>query len=195
MKGKEAPRNFNVKIKIDNIGDVDSDIDDMIKGPFKFSLNIDSKADLDIIEVNESQDGYKVKNVEVSPYSIHINIELPKNFVSDRENILKQVNLYDDKGEIIVSQGYDEEGIKINKTRVEKNTVYDTIFFNYREMRYDTKPDYIVVKFEDFYQSQETLNMHTSEDGSITEYALPDSQEIKETKDIEFQIDFKKISN
>lgn len=195
FKGKEAPGNFNVKIKIDNIGNVESDIDDMIKGPFKFSLNIESKANLDVIEINEAQDGYKVKNVEVSPYSINVNIELPKDFVSDREDILKQVNLYDDKGELIASQGYNKYSIKTNKTRVEKNTVYDTIFFNYREMGYDTIPDYIVVKFEDYYQSQEPLDIYTSEDGSTTEYTLPDSQEIKETKDIEFKINFPKDSN
>lgn len=195
FKGKEAPRNFNVKIKINNIGDTNSDIGDTIKGPFKFSLNIDSKADLDLIEVNESRDGYKVKNVEVSPYSINVNIEFPKDFVSDREDILKQVNLYDNKGERIASQGYDENGIKVNKTRVENNTVYDTISFNYKEADYDLKPDYIIVKFEDFYQSQKPSDIYTSEDGSTTEYTLPDLQEIKETKDIELKIDLTKTSN
>lgn len=195
FKGKEAPRNFNVKINIDNIGNVDSDIGDMIKGPFKFSLNIDSKADLDLIEVNESKDGYKVKNIEVSPYSINVNIEFPKDFVSDRADVVKQVNIDDNKGERIASQSYDENGIKVNKTRVENNTVYDTISFNYRGVGYDSKPDYITVKFEDFYQSHEPLDIYTSEDGSTTEYTLPKSQEIKETKDIEFKIDLTKASN
>lgn len=195
FKGKEAPRNFNVKIKIDNIGDVDSDIGDMIKGPFKFALNIDSKADLDLIEVNESKNGYKVKNIEVSPYSINVNIEFPKDFVSDKEDIVKEVNIYDNKGERIASQGYDENGIKVNKTRVENNTVYDTISINYRGTGYDSKPDYIIVKFEDFYQSHKPLDIYISEDGSTTEYTLPDSQDIKETKDVEFKIDLTKALN
>lgn len=195
FKGKEAPRNFNVKIKIDNIGNVDSDIGDMIKGPFKFALNIDSKADLDLIKVNESKNGYKVKNIEVSPYSINVNIEFPKDFVSDKEDIVKEVNIYDNKGERIASQGYSENGIKVNKTRVENNTVYDTISINYRGTVYDSKPDYIIVKFEDFYQSHKPLDIYTSEDGSTTEYTLPDSQDIKETKDVEFKIDLTKALN
>lgn len=195
FKGKEAPRNFNVKIKIDNIGNVDSDIGDMIKGPFKFALNIDSKADLDLINVNESKNGYKVKNIEVSPYSINVNIEFPKDFVSDKEDIVKEVNIYDNKGERIASQGYSENGIKVNKTRVENNTVYDTISINYRGTVYDSKPDYIIVKFEDFYQSHKPLDIYTSEDGSTTEYTLPDSQDIKETKDVEFKIDLTKALN
>ncbi|MGL5694376.1 MAG: DUF4179 domain-containing protein [Peptostreptococcaceae bacterium] len=195
FKGKESPRNFNVKIKIDNIGDVESNIEQMIKGPFKFYLNIDSKASLDVIEVDEVQSGYKVNNIEMSPYSINVNFAFPKDFVSDRDDILKQVNLYDDKGEIVASQEYDENSITINKTRVEKNTIYDTIFFNYKEMGYDTIPKYIIVKFEDYYQSQEPLDIYTSEDGSTTEYILSDPQKITESKDIKFKIDLKKDSN
>lgn len=53
FKGKEAPSNFNVKIKINEIGGVNSNIED----------------------------------------------------------ILKEVNLYDDKGEKIASHRYDEDGI------------------------------------------------------------------------------------
>ncbi|MEG1409943.1 MAG: hypothetical protein RSD36_08870 [Terrisporobacter sp.] len=55
FKGKEAPSNFNMKIKINEIGGVNSNIED----------------------------------------------------------ILKEVNLYDDKGEKIASHRYDEDGISI----------------------------------------------------------------------------------
>lgn len=193
FKGKEVPRNFNAKIKIESIGDVNSHLGVMIKGPFKFYLDIESKTDLDLIEINESKDGYKVKNIEVSPYRINVNIEFPEAFVSDRPDIVRQVSINDNKGETIASRSYDENGIKVNKTRIENNTVYDTISFNYRDAGYDCKPDYIIVKFKDFYQSQEPIDIYTSEDGSTTEFTLPDPQEIKETKDVEFKIDLKKL--
>ena len=195
FKGKEAPSNFNVKIKINHIGGVFANIEEMIKGPFKFSLNIDSKVYKEVIAVNKSQDGYKVRTIEVSPYGINVNVEFPKDYVSDRDDILKEVNLYDDKGKQVASHGYSYDGIKSNETRVENNTVYDTILFNYKENNCNSKPDYIIVKFEDFYQSQKPSDIYTSEDGSTTEYTLPDSQEIKETKDIEFKIDLTKTSN
>lgn len=173
FKGKEAPSNFNVKIKINHIGGVFANIEEMIKGPFKFSLNIDSKVDKEVIAVNKSQDGYKVRTIEVSPYGINVNVEFPKDYVSDREDILKEVNLYDDQGKQVASHGYNYDIIKSNETRVENNTVYDTILFNYKENNCNSKPDYLILKFEDFYQSQE----------------------IKETKDIEFKIDLTKPSN
>ena len=195
FKGKEAPSNFNVKIKINHIGGVFANIEDMIKGPFKFSLNIDSKVYKEVIAVNKSQDGYKVRTIEVSPYGINVNVEFPKDYVSDRDDILKEVNLYDDKGKQVASHGYSYDGIKSNETRVENNIVYDTILFNYKENNCNSKPDYLILKFEDFYQSQEPLDIYTSEDGSTTEYTLEDPQEIKETKDIEFKIDLTKPSN
>ena len=167
FKGKEAPSSYNVKIKINEIGGVNSNIEDMIKGPFKFSLNIDSMVDSDVIKVNKSQDGYKVRTIEVSPYGISVNIEFPKDFVSNRDYMLKEANLYDDKGEQVASHGYSYDGIKFNKTRVENNTVYDTLLFNYKEQGYDFKPNYIIVKFED----------------------------PQETKDIEFKIDLTKTLN
>ena len=180
FKGKEAPSNYNVKIKINHIGGVFANIDDMIKGPFKFSLNVENNVDTDVINVNKSQDKYKVRTIESSPYGLSVNIEFPKDFISDRDDILKQVSLYTDKGEQVTSHGYTYDGIKFNKTRVENNTVYDTLLFNYKELGYDSKPSYIIVKFEDFYQSQEPLA-----DG----VTLEDPQVIKETKDIEFKID------
>ncbi len=155
FKGKEAPSNFNVKIKINHIGGVFANIEEMIKGPFKFSLNIDSKVDKEVIAVNKSQDGYKVRTIEVSPYGINVNVEFPKDYVSDRDDILKEVNLYDDKGKQVASHGYSYDIIKSNETRVENNTVYDTILFNYKENNCNSKPDYLILKFEDFYQSQE----------------------------------------
>lgn len=195
FKGKEAPSNFNVKIKINHIGGVFANIEEMIKGPFKFSLNIDSKVDKEVIAVNKSQDGYKVRTIEVSPYGINVNVEFPKNYVSDRDDILKEVNLYDDKGKQVASHGYSYDIIKSNETRVENNTVYDTILFNYKENNCNSKPDYLILKFEDFYQPQKPSDIYTSKDGSTSEYKLPDSQEIKETKDIEFKIDLTKTSN
>ncbi|MFR3522796.1 MAG: hypothetical protein ACLTVE_09370 [Clostridia bacterium] len=180
FKGKEAPDNYNVKIKINKIGGVFADIKDMIKGPFKFSINIDRTVDAEVINVNKSQDGYKVRTIESSPYGLSVNIEFPKKFISNKEEILKQANLYTDKGEQVASHGYTYDGIKFNKTRVENNTVYDTLLFNYKEMGYDSKPDYIIVKFEDFYQSGEERP-----DGN----GIEEPQEIKETKDVEFKID------
>ena len=85
------------KFKINHIGGVFANIEEMIKGPFKFSLNIDSKVDKEVIAVNKSQDGYKVRTIEVSPYGINVNVGFRKDYVSDREDILKEVNLYDDK--------------------------------------------------------------------------------------------------
>lgn len=190
FKGKEAPSNFNVKIKINHIGGVFANIEEMIKGPFKFSLNIDSKVDKEVIAVNKSQDGYKVRTIEVSPYGINVNVEFPKNYVSDREDILKEVNLYDDKGKQVASHGYSYDIIKSNETRVENNTVYDTILFNYKENNCNSKPDYLILKFEDFYQSQEPISTNSG-----AGHTLKDPQEIKETKDIEFKIDLTKPSN
>ena len=180
FKGKESPDNYNVKIKINHIGGVFADIGDMIKGPFKFSLNIDRTVDAEVINVNKSEDRYKVRTIESSPYGLSVNIEFPKEFISKKEEILKQANLYTDKGEQVASHGYTYDGIKFNKTRVENDTVYDTLLFNYKEQLYDSKPDYIIVKFEDFYQSGED-----SPDGN----GIEEPQEIKETKDIEFKID------
>lgn len=190
FKGKEAPSNFNVKIKINHIGGVFANIEEMIKGPFKFSLNIDSKVDKEVIAVNKSQDGYKVRTIEVSPYGINVNVEFPKNYVSDRDDILKEVNLYDDKGKQVASHGYSYDGIKSNETRVENKTVYDTILFNYKENNCNSKPDYLILKFEDFYQSQEPISTNSG-----AGHTLKDPQEIKETKDIEFKIDLTKPSN
>lgn len=190
FKGKEAPSNFNVKIKINHIGGVFANIEEMIKGPFKFSLNIDSKVDKEVIAVNKSQDGYKVRTIEVSPYGINVNVEFPKDYVSDREDILKEVNLYDDKGKQVASHGYSYDIIKSNETRVENNTVYDTILFNYKENNCNSKPDYLILKFEDFYQSQEPISTNSG-----AGHTLKDPQEIKETKDIEFKIDLTKPSN
>lgn len=190
FKGKEAPSNFNVKIKINHIGGVFANIEEMIKGPFKFSLNIDSKVDKEVIAVNKSQDGYKVRTIEVSPYGINVNVEFPKNYVSDRDDILKEVNLYDDKGKQVASHGYSHDIIKSNETRVENNTVYDTILFNYKENNCNSKPDYLILKFEDFYQSQEPISTKSG-----AGHTLKDPQEIKETKDIEFKIDLTKPSN
>lgn len=185
FKGKEAPSNYNVKIKINEIGGVFANTEDMIKGPFKFSLNIENNVDTQVINVNKSQDGCKIRTIESSPYGLSVNIEFPRDLVSNRDDILKQVSLYTDNGEQVTSQGYDDHGIKFNKTRVENNTVYDTLLFNYKEMGYDSKPSYIIVKFEDFYQSQNLS------DGVI----LENPQEIKETKDIEFKIDLTKNLN
>lgn len=190
FKGKEAPSNFNVKIKINHIGGVFANIKEMIKGPFKFSLNIDSKVDKEVIAVNKSQDGYKVRTIEVSPYGINVNVEFPKNYVSDRDDILKEVNLYDDTGKQVASHGYSYDIIKSNETRVENNTVYDTILFNYKENNCNSKPDYLILKFEDFYQSQEPISTNSG-----AGHTLKDPQEIKETKDIEFKIDLTKPSN
>lgn len=190
FKGKEAPSNFNVKIKINHIGGVFANIEEMIKGPFKFSLNIDSKVDKEVIAVNKLQDGYKVRTIEVSPYGINVNVEFPKDYVSDREDILKEVNLYDDKGKQVASHGYSYDIIKSNETRVENNTVYDTILFNYKENNCNSKPDYLILKFEDFYQSQEPISTNSG-----AGHTLKDPQEIKETKDIEFKIDLTKPSN
>lgn len=190
FKWKEAPSNFNVKIKINHIGGVFANIEEMIKGPFKFSLNIDSKVDKEVIAVNKSQDGYKVRTIEVSPYGINVNVEFPKDYVSDREDILKEVNLYDDKGKQVASHGYSYDIIKSNETRVENNTVYDTILFNYKENNCNSKPDYLILKFEDFYQSQEPISTNSG-----AGHTLKDPQEIKETKDIEFKIDLTKPSN
>ena len=60
--------------------------------------------------------------------------------------------------------------------------VYDTLLFNYKECDYDLKPDYIIVKFEDFYQSGEERP-----DGN----GIEEPQEIKETKDIKYKNDLK----
>lgn len=186
FKGKEAPSNFNMKIKINEIGGVFANIDDMIKGPFKFSLDIDNNVDSQVIQINKSQDGYKVRTIEVSPYGISVNVEFPKDYISNKEEILKEVNLYDDKKERVASYIYNYDGIKFNKTRVENNTVYDTILFNYKENNRNSKPNYIILKFEDFYNSGQP-----SPDGN----GIEEPQEIKETKDIEFKIDLTKTLN
>lgn len=69
----------------------------MIKGNWKFNLNIDTKSNIKIIDINQTKDAFKINNISISPYSIVVDYEFKESFITTREeeknNILKRVKM------------------------------------------------------------------------------------------------------
>lgn len=42
----------------------------MIKGDWKFNLNIGTKSNIETIDINQSKYRFKLNNISISPYSI-----------------------------------------------------------------------------------------------------------------------------
>lgn len=57
---------------------------DMIKGDWKFNLNIGTKSNIETIAINQSKYRFKLNNISISPYSIVSDIEFPESFIDTK---------------------------------------------------------------------------------------------------------------
>lgn len=116
FKGMNIPEYINFEIDINSLGSVMTEYDDMIKGNWKFNLNIDTISNLKTIDINESKDGFKINNIIVSPYSIVADIEVPESFIptneEERKNVEKRIRI--DINEIKDAYWFDitKDGVK-----------------------------------------------------------------------------------
>lgn len=114
-KNHEVPESINFEIDINYLGSVMTEYKDMLKGHWRFNLNIDTKSNVKTVDINQSKDGFKLNNVSISPYSIVADIEFPESFIATKEevknNIEKRIRIDVNGVKDTYCQSIDEEGV------------------------------------------------------------------------------------
>ena len=162
--GEEAPKEFDIDLNIKRIYKYDNlhrKLVDEKKGPFNFNFKVNTTIDVNTISVNKSKDKLKVNKVEVSPYSINVNIAFPKSYIQEPDKLLEYSVVVDasyKEGKNIARKSYSLDDLDISGAKLVGNTVYDSILINYKELGFNKKPEYIVVKFLDKNTPQQKQN-------------------------------------
>ncbi|MDK2584704.1 DUF4179 domain-containing protein [Romboutsia sedimentorum] len=154
FKGKKAPKTIKVDISIKSIYINEPDTEKVvenIEGPFNFKLKILPNTDVVVIDVNETKNGFTVDSLEITPYSVSVNVEFPKKFISKDEDFFGQsVYITGSYASSLPGESYTESTLKINGAKIKRGIVYDSIVAdNIDKIGYYDINEYLVIKFVD----------------------------------------------
>lgn len=164
FKGEKAPKIIKLDFLVDNIYTYEPDsevVDEKIEGPFKFKFKISPNVDVKVIDVNETKDGFKVDSLEISPHTVTINVQFPKEFILNSKDPYIDLEYMYASG--FCGKSY-ESNINSNEYKIKNGIVYDSIVIdnNYGIGNYDIT-EYIIIKF---------LDLKNKSDDNITEFKV-----------------------
>lgn len=167
FKGKKAPKVINLNLLINNIytNKPDSEtVSENIEGPFNFKLKVSPNTWSKVINVNETKNGFTVDSLEVSPYSVTVNVRFPKEFILDNDKF-KDPYI---KLEYMYASGFGgksyEDDINTKEYKIKNGMVYDSIVTdNHYGIGYYNTTQYIIVKF---------LDLKDKSEDNITEFKV-----------------------
>ncbi|WP_042274591.1 DUF4179 domain-containing protein [[Clostridium] dakarense] len=159
FKGEKAPKVINLNILINNIytNEPDSEtVAENIEGPFNFKLKVSPNTWSKVINVNETKNGFTVDSLEVSPYSVTVNVRFPREFIFNKDKF-KDPSI---RLEYMYASGFGgksyEDDINSKEYKIKNGMVYDSIVTDnhYGIGKYDIT-EYIIVKFLDLKDKSE----------------------------------------
>lgn len=159
FKGEKAPKVIKLDFLINNIytNEPDSEtVAENIEGPFNFKLKVSPNTDTKVIDINETKNGFTVDSLEVSPYSVTVNVRFPKEFILNNG---KFKDPYVDL-EYMYASGFGgksyEDDINPKEYKIKNGMVYDSIVTdNHYGIGYYDITEYIIVKFLDLKDKSE----------------------------------------
>ena len=180
LSDKAIPDEFTVNMKINELYCANKE-NSNIEGPWEFDFKVKKSVDSKRINLEQSQGEYKINYIDVTPFTMKLNLEFPESFVSVGNNELKRIEIEDDKGQQIFRTNYKKGEVERNiasveSTKLEKGIITTDITLNLEKYIGYKKPKYVLVKFVDY--------KNIIEDGKVTGH-----EKNKGTKDIEFKVD------
>lgn len=156
---KKIPKSAKINLNINSIyiNQPDSEeVAESIEGPFTFNLKLSPATDVIKIDVNEKKNGFTVKSLEITPYTVNVNVKFPKKLISkDKDSSVELKSTYAGMYETAFDTKYYNSNNEDNPDEIEPTIkggiVYDSILSeNIHKIGYYKKNDYIVVRFLNF---------------------------------------------
>lgn len=165
FNGEKAPKTIKLDFLIENIHTYTDNekIDDTIKGPFKFKLEVSPNGKTRVIDVKESKDGFTIDSIEIGPYSTSINVKFPEKFISDENKNPSVVTVSSAYVEDFLSKSF-EKNKEFNNYKVKNKMVYDNVTSkNVYKIGYHDTNEFLTIKFKNF---------KNQKDNEVTEFKV-----------------------
>lgn len=165
FKGKKPPKVIKLDFMLNKIFTCSTSgkVTESINETFHFKFKVDSNTSVKVIDVNETKNGFTVKSLEISPYSITVNVSFPKSFISNSKENPSSISISTINSLDFPNKDYDKN-LDYNTLQVKGNLVFDSIINeNVYNIGYSDFDTYVIVKF---------LDVNNKSINSVTEFKV-----------------------